>query len=122
MTHLFRLCGLVALVLGVAACAAAGAELDKIKLPPGFHIEVYAEVPGARSMAVAEPLGAVFVGTRGGRVFAVLDRDGDRKADEVVTVEPMPYEFISENAIGAAEKWGVKSVSLLAVKPNSMSA
>ena len=27
-------------------------------------------------MAEAEPLGAVFVGTRGGRVFAVLDRDG----------------------------------------------
>ena len=41
---------------------------------------------------------------------------------DVVTVEPMPYEFISDNAIGAAEKWGVKSVSLLAVKPNSMSA
>ena len=37
---------------------------------------------------------------------------------DLVTVEPMPYEFISDNAIGAAEKWGVKSVSLLAVKPN----
>ena len=41
---------------------------------------------------------------------------------DLVTVEPMPYEFISDNAIGAAEKWGVKSVSLLAVKANSMSA
>ena len=37
---------------------------------------------------------------------------------DLVTVEPMPYEFISDNATGAAEKWGVKSVSLLAVKPN----
>lgn len=35
---------------------------------------------------------------------------------DVVTVEPMPYEFISDNAKGAAKKWGVKSVSLLAVK------
>ena len=35
---------------------------------------------------------------------------------DLVTVEPMPYEFISDNAIGAAANWGVKSVSLLAVK------
>ena len=27
------------------------------------------------------------------------------------------YEFISDNAKGASEKWGVKSISLLAVKP-----
>lgn len=36
---------------------------------------------------------------------------------DVVRVEPCPYEFISENARGAAEKWGVKSIALLAVKP-----
>ena len=35
---------------------------------------------------------------------------------DMVKIEPMPYKFISKNAIGAAEKWGVKSVSLLAVK------
>ncbi len=36
---------------------------------------------------------------------------------DVVRVEPCPYEFISENARGAAETWGVKSIALLAVKP-----
>lgn len=36
---------------------------------------------------------------------------------DVVRVEPCPYEFISDNARGAAEKWGVKSIALLAVKP-----
>jgi arsenite methyltransferase len=35
---------------------------------------------------------------------------------QVVSVEPMPYEFISDNATGAADKWGVKAISLLAVK------
>ena len=44
--------------------------LQGIKLPPGFRIELYALVPGARSLAVG-PAGAVFVGTRGARVYVV---------------------------------------------------
>ena len=32
---------------------AATLPLDKIKLPPGFKIEVYAEVKNARSMAMS---------------------------------------------------------------------
>ncbi len=60
----------------------AGLPLDKIKLPPGFEISVFAEVENARSMAVS-PSGTVFVGTRdGGKVFAVKDTDGDYKADK----------------------------------------
>ena len=30
------------------------ANLDDIELPPGFSIEVYAEVPNARSLALGE--------------------------------------------------------------------
>ena len=37
----------------------------------------------------------------------------------VVTREDNPrYRFISSNALGASERYGVKSVSLLAVKPD----
>ncbi len=32
-------------------------------------------------------------------------------------VEPCPYDFISDDAKNATEKWGVKAVALLAVKP-----
>src|SRR3984957_14944327 len=47
---------------------------DKIKLPPGFHIELYALVPDARHMAVG-PQGVVtFVGTRKTKIWAVTDR------------------------------------------------
>ena len=61
-------------------------HLDQIKLPPGFSIELYAEnVTGARSMALA-PDGTLFVGTRQNVVYAVVDRNGDKKADEVLTV------------------------------------
>ena len=57
--------------------------LDLIRLAPGYKIEPYARVPGARSMAVAPSLGVVFVGTRGDRVYAVADRNGDGHAEEV---------------------------------------
>lgn len=76
-----RLALTVAIVLwgtGVAGCAGAVEEnLARLRLPPGFEVSIYAKVPGARSMAPAPSLGVVFVGTRGSRLYAVEDRDGD---------------------------------------------
>ena len=47
---------------------------DKIRVPPGFHIDLYALVPDARHMAVG-PQGVVtFVGTRKTKIWAVTDR------------------------------------------------
>lgn len=62
--------------------------LKGIKLPEGFKIELYAIVPDARHMAVG-PQGIVtFVGTRKTKVWAVTDRNKDRKADEVKDFAP----------------------------------
>lgn len=56
--------------------------LDKIKLPAGFRIDVFAEVKNARSMAIS-PAGIVYVGNRDDdKVYAVQDTDGDFKADK----------------------------------------
>jgi glucose/arabinose dehydrogenase len=56
--------------------------LEKIKLPAGFTIEVYAEVENARSMALS-PSGVVYVGNRDkDKVYAVKDTNGDFKADK----------------------------------------
>jgi len=74
------------LVFGLAATAAAGApSLERIKLPPGFAIEVFAEnVDNARSMALGEK-GTLFVGTRNaGKVYAIR-HDGTR-ATQVMTI------------------------------------
>ena len=61
--------------------------LENITLPAGFEIRMYAEkVPNARSMTLS-PGGTLFVGTRRkGYVYAVLDKDQDQKADEVITI------------------------------------
>ncbi|MEQ8332065.1 PQQ-dependent sugar dehydrogenase [Nisaea sp.] len=69
---------------------AAGIErtLERIKLPDGFKIELYAVVPDARHMAVG-PQGIVtFVGTRKDKVWSVTDRNKDRVADEVKDFAP----------------------------------
>ncbi|WP_276372438.1 sorbosone dehydrogenase family protein [Chryseolinea sp. H1M3-3] len=56
--------------------------LDKIKLPAGFSIDVYAEVENARSMALS-PSGVVYVGNKDkDKVYAVKDTNGDFKADK----------------------------------------
>ena len=62
--------------------------LAKIKLPPGFHIDLYALVPDARHMAVG-PQGVVtFVGTRKSKIYAVTDRSRTGVADDVKEFAP----------------------------------
>ena len=64
------------------------ANLKKVKLPPGFKIDLYAIVPDARHMAVAPSTNMLFVGTRKTTVWAVTDRNGDMVADEVKPFAP----------------------------------
>lgn len=61
-------------------------SLGKIKLPAGFVISVYAEVPNARSMALS-PAGILYVGNRSeDKVYAVVDSNKDGRADKVYTI------------------------------------
>jgi|UniRef100_UPI0040480A69 glucose/arabinose dehydrogenase len=62
--------------------AKSDVQLEKIQLPEGFSIEVWAtDVPNARSMALSES-GIVFVGNRQEKnVYALVDENGDGKAD-----------------------------------------
>jgi glucose/arabinose dehydrogenase len=63
-------------------------NLEKIKLPEGFKISLFAVVPDARHMAVGPQGIAVFVGTRKSDVWVVTDRNKDRVADEVKQFAP----------------------------------
>jgi glucose/arabinose dehydrogenase len=77
---------LAALAFFGPCTAQAELHLDRIKLPPGFEITVFADkIPNARSMALGEK-GTLFVGTRvsNGSVYAVKN-DG-MKATEVVAI------------------------------------
>jgi glucose/arabinose dehydrogenase len=69
---------------GTAVAADRGKLLEQIKLPPGFKISVFAEVPGARSIAICKPLNTIYVGSRQGPLHAVRDKDRDGTAEEVI--------------------------------------
>ena len=82
----------IALRAGFACAALAFAQaapaqrlpLERIKLPPGFEISVFADgVPDARSLALGKS-NVLFVGTRADRVYAVRHREA--KAVQVITL------------------------------------
>ncbi len=63
-------------------------NLERIKLPPGFKIDLYAVVPDARHMAVAPSTNMLFVGTRKSTVWAVTNRNSGDVATEVKPFAP----------------------------------
>jgi glucose/arabinose dehydrogenase len=70
-----------------ASQAPPALPLNQIKLPPGFTIDLYATgVTNAREMVLGAK-GTLFVGSRSAKtVYAIVDRDGDQKADQVYTI------------------------------------
>jgi glucose/arabinose dehydrogenase len=73
---------LATLALSQAACAEE-LPLNRVKLPPGFEISVYAHVPSARSLALGDK-GTVFVGNRRDSVYAIVPRQDGKP--EVLTI------------------------------------
>jgi glucose/arabinose dehydrogenase len=74
------------LVLLAAALVGEELPVERIKLPAGFVIRVWARVPGARSLARG-PRGTVFVGTRSdGGVYAVKPGTSPEAGGKVVAI------------------------------------
>ena len=73
-------------ITGLIFSSASAAALDDIKLPAGFHIEEYADVPKARSLALGDR-GTLFVSTRKAReVYAVVENeDGSTRTIELLS-------------------------------------
>ena len=62
-------------------------HLDKLQLPKGFKVEIYAsDIKNARSLCLS-PEGTLYVGTRSaGNVYALKDTDGDKRCDKKFTL------------------------------------
>ncbi|MBA1362044.1 PQQ-dependent sugar dehydrogenase [Burkholderia gladioli] len=77
-------CLAACLVLATSLAEAAPPLVERLKLPPGFHAEVFAaDVANAREM-VWSPRGILYVGSTEGSVHALTVRDGRVVARHVV--------------------------------------
>ena len=68
---------------------AQGSELalDRLNLPDGFEISVWAEVTNPRQLTM-NPDGVVFAGSRrAGKVYALLDKDDDKLAEIEIEID-----------------------------------
>jgi glucose/arabinose dehydrogenase len=72
--------------------------LDKIKVPSGFKVELWAHgMPGARMMTTGDK-GTIFVGTRTiGRVYAITDSGGERKSQVIAQGLTQPNGVVFRN-------------------------
>jgi glucose/arabinose dehydrogenase len=71
--------------------------LDKLRVPPGFDIEVYATgLPGARTLRRGAQ-GTIFVGTRGDKVYAVTGPAGQRRVRVVTSGREQPNGLAFHN-------------------------
>ncbi len=79
---------------------AADVPLDKIKVPPGFKVEVWADsIPGSRAIARGDS-GKYYVGTRPlGRVYEVTDNGSTRTARVVIDKLDQPTVAYKDGAL-----------------------
>lgn len=76
----------IILIISFFASSVDALQLEKLKLPPGFSISVYAEVKDARSLALADK-GIVFVGNRDkDKVYAIIPNDNGTAAKQIIPV------------------------------------
>lgn len=75
----------IALVSILSVCQGQSDDLELLRVPPGFTVSVYAELENPRQLALSDE-GVVFVGSIRDKVSALIDSDGDNRADQVITV------------------------------------
>lgn len=81
-----RILAYALLILALPATA-KDLPLDRLTMPDGFSISVFAEVDNARQMARSDD-GVLYVGSRrAGKLHAVIDDDGDFRADRVILID-----------------------------------
>jgi glucose/arabinose dehydrogenase len=69
----------------IQPCGADENQLSDIRLPPGFSIDIYADMPNARSLALADD-GTVFVSNRrGNSIYAIISNDDEREVIELAS-------------------------------------
>jgi len=91
--------------------AADQLPLDKLKLPEGFHIEVYASgIARARSLRVGAH-DTVFVGSTGDKVSAIVENEGQRQVKTIASGLQQPNGLaFADGALYIAESSQISKI------------
>jgi len=83
---IWLLASLILLIVNPSVNANGRLPLDKLKLPAGFSIAIYAEVENPRQLAIDDH-GTLYAGSRSaGKVHAIRDLDQDGFAEQVTVI------------------------------------
>jgi glucose/arabinose dehydrogenase len=84
----------------LVATKAADVPLDKIKVPAGFKVEVWADsIPGSRAITAGDD-GKYYVGTRGlGRIYELTDNGKERTSRVVVDKLNQPTAAFKDGSL-----------------------
>ena len=84
-------------------------KMSKLKLPPGFSIDVWAEVPNARSL-VRGTKGTIFVSNLAANdVYAVVEKDGKREVKKILKGQTAPNGIaFMDGTLYVAERTQIK--------------
>ncbi|WP_445291995.1 PQQ-dependent sugar dehydrogenase [Bdellovibrio sp. BCCA] len=116
----FKVLLFVGSLLFISSGFAAKLPLEKLKMPVGFKVSVWATVPGARSLAQA-PDGRIFVGTRSGdKVYVVQNGKAQVLAQGLDTPNGVAYKdgklYVAE--ISRILEFDVSKQTALPMKPS----
>jgi glucose/arabinose dehydrogenase len=83
--------------------------MSKLKLPPGFSIDVWAEVPNARSL-VRGTKGTIFVSNLAANdVYAIVEKDGKREVKKILKGQTAPNGIaFMDGTLYVAERTQIK--------------
>jgi glucose/arabinose dehydrogenase len=83
--------------------------MSKLKLPPGFSIDVWAEVPNARSL-VRGAKGTIFVSNLAANdVYAIVEKDGKREVKKILKGQTAPNGIaFMDGTLYVAERTQIK--------------
>ena len=104
----------------LVATKAADVPIDKIKLPPGFKVEVWADgIPGGRAITEGEN-GKYYVGTRAlGRIYEVTDNGKERTSRVVVDKLNQPTAAYKDGSLYVVAVDKVLRFDGIAKNPNA---
>jgi glucose/arabinose dehydrogenase len=97
MPSIHRFAASLVLLGLLPGCAFAQARLSDLQLPDGLAIEEFAQVPSARTLVVVPELDAMFVGSRGSDLHAVIGGISDSGGGG--ELYKIPYSFRSVNGL-----------------------